>query len=443
MATRIGILADDLTGASDTGLQFRQAGLRTWVVTRVPQAPEVLPREIEVLSVNTASRHLPGRQASERARDALGWLLSQGCRSFYKKLDSTLRGPMGAEIAALRRDLGSALAVVAPAFPQAGRTTLGGYQLVDGVPVSLTSYGSDPLHPVKEAHLPTLLAEGGERVGLIEWKTVSEGPDAIARELFRMLASEVRTVVVDAVRPEDLRSLATAIHHAPYMILPAGSAGLAAALVETQGALPRLSGAEAPKGRLLGKLPPVFIVNGSANPVSLQQLGALEADVRRIVVDVRQLLLTDDEAVERLAREVLQGLLAGRDVLLTTATSAAEVRRDQELGADLGLSPFQVGQHLTEVMGRLVRRVVSQGEVTHLVLVGGETAASVLSQLPGDRLEILSEVLPAIPVSRLIGTPLRIVTKSGGFGAPEALRDIVSRVRQLDLEDESLRPRLG
>lgn len=442
MTTRIGILADDLTGASDTGLQFRQAGLRTWVVTRLPRGLDPMPDEIEVLSINTASRHLSGRQASERARDALAWLKSQGCRSFYKKLDSTLRGPIAAEIAALRRDLGSDLAVVAPAFPQAGRTTLGGYQLVGGVPVSLTAYGQDPLYPVTESHLPTLLAEGGERVGLVEWKTVTEGPAAIAAAFARMVACEVRTVVVDAVRPEDLGAIATAIHHAPYMVLPAGSAGLAAALCATRTGMPRFTGADLPKGRLLGKLPPVFIVNGSANPVSLEQLQALDPDVRKVVADVRQLLLIDDEEVERLIRQVLQGLLAGKDVLLTTAVSLEQVRRDQALGTDLGLSPFQVGHHLSEVVGRLVKRVVTQGEVTHLVLVGGETAASVCAQLPGDRLEILDEVLPAIPCSQLIGTPLRIVTKSGGFGHPDALREIVARMRMTGL-DESLRPRLG
>lgn len=435
MATRIGILADDLTGASDTGLQFRQAGLRTWVVTRLPQAPEATPGDVEVLSINTASRHLAPDQASERARDALAWLLGQGCQSFYKKLDSTLRGAIGAELAALRRDLGSELALVAPAFPQAGRITLGGYQLVDGVPVSLSSYGQDPLHPVSESHLPTLLAQGGERVGLIGWQTVSAGPAAIASELSALLAQEVRTVVADAVRPADLLALAEVVHRAPFRILPAGSAGLAAALCQTRSTRPVLAPSEPPRGRLLGKLPPVFIVNGSANPVSLAQLQHLDADVRKVVVDVRQLLLTDDEELERVARQVLQGLLAGRDVLLTTADSPEQVRRDQELGTELGLSPFQVGHHLSEVMGRLVQKVISQGEVTHLVLVGGETAAAVCSRLSGDRLEILEEVLPAIPCSQLVGSPLRIVTKSGGFGPPEALRAIVARMRLVGLDD--------
>lgn len=438
-ATRIGILADDLTGASDTGLQFRQAGLRTWVVMRQPQAPEALPIEVAVLAINTASRHLPAARASERARDALAWLKSQGCRSFYKKLDSTLRGPIGAEISALRRDLGSELAVVAPAFPAAGRTTLGGYQLVDGVPVSLSAYGQDPLYPVTESHVPTLLAEAGERVGLIEWRTVQAGPEAIAGEFARMRAHDVRTVVVDAVRDEDLRAIATAIHRAPYMVLPAGSAGLAAALCETRMALPASPRIEGARGRLLGKLPPVFIVNGSANPVSLAQLQLLETEVRKVAVDVRQLLLTDEEEIERLARQVLAALFAGKDVLLTTATSPEQVRRDQALGSDLGLSPFQMGHHLSELVGRLVQRVLAQGEVTHMVLVGGETAAAVCARLPGDRLEILAEVQPAVPCSQLIGTPLRIVTKSGGFGRPDALREIVSRMRLTGLDDALLR----
>lgn len=439
-SARIGILADDLTGASDTGLQFREAGLRTWVLTQLPAKDgAAVPAEVQALSLNLGTRHLDARQSFARTQQGLAWLRQEGCASFYLKVDSTLRGHVAEAVVALRREVGSDLAVVAPAFPQAGRLTIGGYQLVEGIPVGLSSYALDPLAPVTQSHLPTMLAETGERVGLIELRTVLAGWEAIAGELARMRVADVRLVVVDAARPDDLKAIATAIQHAPYMVLPVGSAGLANALCDPKP--PHLL--FAPKKRhLLGSAPPVLVVNGSANPVSLAQLRHLAQSTRVVEADVRQLVLTDADELERLARQILQSLLGGQDVVLTPSQSVEQVRRDQQLGAALGLSAWQMGHHLAQMLARVVRRVVDQGEVANLVLVGGETAGAVCARLPGDRVEILEAVLPAVPCGLVVGTGLRIVTKSGGFGAPDALSTIVTHLRGTGREDESLRPRI-
>jgi uncharacterized protein YgbK (DUF1537 family) len=67
-----------------------------------------------------------------------------------------------------------------------------------------------------------------------------------------------------------------------------------------------------------------------------------------------------------------------------------------------------------------------------LVLVGGDGAAAVLARLGADGVEVDGAVVPGCPTGTLTGGPadgLRLVTKSGGFGATSALDDIVARLR--------------
>lgn len=136
--SRIGILADDMTGAGDTALQFLTPEAEVWVLPAVHDRVR-LPAGATVLAANTESRHLPPLQAAG-VDQAARYLQAAGCGTFYKKIDSTLRGNLAIELLQALSTLDLELAVVAPAFPQAGRITVGGYQLVDGIPVDASPY---------------------------------------------------------------------------------------------------------------------------------------------------------------------------------------------------------------------------------------------------------------------------------------------------------------
>lgn len=382
--------------------------------------------------MNVDSRHLTGAAAKARTQEAVRWLSGLGCRRFYKKIDSTLRGNWVSETRGMLGELGWELAVVAPAFPEAGRITVGGYQLVDGQLVQYSAYAHDPLSPVTESHLPRVMQASGMKVGHIDLSIVMRGWEAIAGEIARSYQSGVRLLSADATRREDLLALAEAIKTTPYRILPVGSAGLAEALVSRS----VLAGAELLRKPhpqpLLGSAGkrPVLVLNGSANPVSLEQVRAASEGMRILTLDVRQLLLAEDDALQRILDPVIQNLLAGRDVLVTAATDREGVRHDRALARDLGITPGQLGRAIGHGLARLARTVVDQDLLVGLVVVGGETAASVAAALPDERLEILEEVLPAIPCHQLLGAiPLRLVTKSGGFGRPDTLLRIVAHLR--------------
>src|SRR5918999_3031963 len=185
---RVAIIADDLTGAADTGVQFARAGYRTAVAFR--GAPIPPSEDLDAVALDTDSRALPPGFAAKRVISA-----SRAVRDapiLYKKLDSTLRGPIAAELGAALGASGRERAVVAPAFPAAGRTTANGVQLVRGVPVHETEVRDDPRTPVREGHVPTLLATSFPTVRSLSVEDLAD-PTTV-----RSALGDARRVVTDA-----------------------------------------------------------------------------------------------------------------------------------------------------------------------------------------------------------------------------------------------------
>ncbi|HEY9273939.1 MAG TPA: D-threonate kinase, partial [Achromobacter sp.] len=203
MNPAIAIVADDLTGSGDTAVQFVRAGWNTHL--SIGGADEALSGPdavgVEVLAVTTNSRPLSAADAAEVVWQNVRRLRAAGVTRLYKKVDSTLRGAFKAEIDAAREAWGpDTVAVICPAFPATGRTVEQGVLYVNGKPVTETSAATDPVTPVTESHIPTLL--GCAHVAAQEGDT----PQALAARI----RAAGNTVVVDAASEADLERLARA-----------------------------------------------------------------------------------------------------------------------------------------------------------------------------------------------------------------------------------------
>ncbi|MFJ0981639.1 four-carbon acid sugar kinase family protein, partial [Bordetella bronchiseptica] len=197
----IGIVADDLTGSGDTAVQFVRAGWATQLsVGGAEQAlADPAVRQAEVLAVTTHSRPLAAADAAAVVRGEVERLRAAGVQRLYKKVDSTLRGAFKAEIDAARLAWGEdAIAVVCPAFPVTGRTVRQGVLYVGDRPVTETSAATDPVTPVTESHIPTLL--GCAQLAAQAGETPAE--------LARRIAAAAPVVVVDALDDADVQRLA-------------------------------------------------------------------------------------------------------------------------------------------------------------------------------------------------------------------------------------------
>lgn len=212
-------LADDLTGALETGAKFREA-----VVTTSEFSPEEA-----VVVVDTETRHLTPECAAEVVRRA-----ARDARLIYKKTDSALRGNIAAELGALMRAFPDRSLIYAPAYPDLGRTVRNGWLFIDGVPGHQTAFAHDPRNAVCESDIRKLV--DGLDVRVVDGETNADIENA-AREI---LASE------------------------PYS-LAAGPGALAGALARLMGRAPSGPPGHPPLRRCL-------VVNGSLHPASAAQI---------------------------------------------------------------------------------------------------------------------------------------------------------------------------
>lgn len=387
----VAIVADDLTGAADAALSFALAGLSTYVSLGAGTPPA----SAHVVSVDTDSRALPAGEAAARVFAAARAAYAEGARTFYKKIDSTLRGHVGVEIAAAVRATtearGRTLAVIAPAFPGAGRTVRGGGVRVDGVPLEQTEIwrASGRSGP---ADLASLLAQAGLRAA----RATSGGG----------FPPEAEAVICDAQSDDDLARIARTFAALPLPVVWVGSAGLARHLPAALGFGPRPAAA----ARVRPGTGPVLTLVGSRSSIAHEQARALAADegVASVLLDAETLAAGESRpAWGRAAAALEAALAAGRDALL-----------EIELGEAVDPGRARV---LAAALGRLA--AAHAGRLGGLVATGGDIARAALAAMGVSGLFLEAEVEPGIPIGLTdAARPLCVVTKAGAFGTPTALR---------------------
>ena len=153
------IIADDFTGALDTGVKFAARGAVTRVVTDPAFDFAGVDAQVQVLVMDAETRHLKPEAAYSVVRQAAERALEAGVQCIYKKTDSALRGNVGAELTAVLDAAGADRLPFIPAFPKTNRVTRDGIHLIDGVPVAESVFGQDPFEPVRHSGVADILGE--------------------------------------------------------------------------------------------------------------------------------------------------------------------------------------------------------------------------------------------------------------------------------------------
>jgi len=410
------VIADDLTGATDTGVQFAKVGTPTLVSTDPELDLAELDPDIAVLVIDTETRHVSAEEASARVRAVATRARRAGTPCCYKKTDSTLRGNIGVELAAALEALHAERLAYVPAYPKAGRTVVDGRLLVDGGPVHTTEFGRDPLAPVTGDSIPEML------------RAQTALPVAVLPPHRASAAHRRRGVIVfDADCDEDLARIGRGLKETDALRLCAGPAGFAELLPDLL-ALPRQ------RFRVTPQTGPVLIANGSLSDAALRQISrAAQCGCVDIRIPARVLLATavTDEAAESVLAAATEALSAGRDVLLRSVSSRDELDVYVSPSPAAGCDRGEVCQRAARNLGRLVARLAERAQAGALAAFGGDTAREILAALNCRQLAPRLELAPGVAVCELTGgAPVRyFVTKSGGHGPDEVIRRIVDCVR--------------
>jgi len=440
----IGIIADDLTGACDTALQFYHRGAPSLVLTQTdwdvlsPQSTA----DVQVFSVNTQSRHAsPDRAAKIVAQTATKLKDRFGIETFYKKMDSALRGHFAQECLSLLDTLGLDCALIVPAYPEELRRTVGGYQLLNGIPIEQTEVARDPQFPVRQSHIPTLLSQSvnPDLVGHIELLTVLRGAGPILSELNQLIQDGKRLVVVDACNDTDLDQITLVMDRMEKTagILPCGSAGFAKALSRQWFETTKTETDSKTKVfPLVMETRPSFIVCSSTTVRTRKQIRMLEEHCEYFDKTGHQLTVVNLTPSQLLGTapltavvEILQhALAASHTVILTTAYADDAVINTTQLAQELDISQAELHERVQRQLADVVL-ALSPDYPFHLTLCGGETTATLCRHLGFTSLKLAAEIEPAIPLLQVMNAaenaPRYMVSKSGNFGSYDALIHIV------------------
>lgn len=387
------IVADDLTGAADCGAACVRRGLDTTVLL----APDAATHGAEVVAIDADTRALSAKAAVERTVGVLAPYRGRDCIVF-KKIDSTLRGHFAAELAAAlsvrRARVPESVAILAPAFPAMGRTTVEGRHLLWGKPLEETELWRGEGRAGR-AFIPAMVANAGLRVELLRLDHMRAGVDLLAAAI-RRLAVKADVVVCDAESDDDLAALAKASFQLGRQAIWAGSAGLVGHLADAAG-LTRTHAGHAPAS-VVGSQ--VFVI-GSRSEVSRRQAAALAALEGVEVVDIDPAASSEELDEADFGGRFSAALETGKVVLVWQAgekppADAAKSRRCGDLAARIAGYADRIGA---------------------LFATGGETARCLLEALGVRALRLVDEIEPGVALSVAAGRRgLAVITKAGAFG---------------------------
>lgn len=421
---RVGIVADDITGANDVGAMLARNG---YVCTVMSLAEGPVPEDFEgsdALVINTGSRLDTPEEAAEKSARAAAFLRGMGCERFSAKTCSVFRGNIGASLDAVQDAVDAACTMVVLGFPANGRTTLHGVHYVNGVPLEKTAFAADPVNPMHQSRLKDILAQQSERESAefpYEWL---ELPVEKQQEMLEELKARARYILFDVRDDRDLHLIARLIR---------GERSIAGASA-IFGALPQAWGcATAPVPcPFHPSVPGTLIVSGSLTPQTRAQTAVLRAQGTPCVTLDPVLLLEDglEALYDRLAGELTASLSAGQSVLLCADQDNG---RAADAAARRKMDSRTLGRRITSALSLLAGRACRASGVRRVLVAGGETSDWVSAALGVRSMRIWEELEPGIPLMTgrtRDGEELLLVFKSGSFGSDGFLLNTMCRMNQ-------------
>lgn len=407
------IIADDFTGALDTGVQFAAKGARTLVVTDLNYDFQREEQPVEVLVMVAETRHLSPQKAYDMVYHTAKRAVEAGVGYLYKKTDSALRGNIGSELTALMDAADIKFLPFIPAFPKINRITREGVHYIEGVPVAESVFGQDPFEPILYSQVTELLAEQ------------TPGPIVLQPRGRRGERLQPGIQVFDAETDEDLQAIARELGP-EGLRFSAGCAGFAtvlADLLELKGPSPQMPKFEEP----------LFIACGSVNPVTITQMKAAEkAGFPRVNLNPQQKLERDwvdsesaDEAILQWITQVKESQHFILDVNDPEGTEDTEKYVEAH-----GLTSEELRVKISDNLAALMKKLLDRGLKATLLCTGGDTLMALMQAMEVTALKPLEEMATGVVATTFDyhGVTYPMISKSGGIGEENLLIELAKQL---------------
>ncbi|AOM42460.1 3-oxo-tetronate kinase [Xenorhabdus hominickii] len=416
MTIKLGVIADDFTGATDIASFMVQNGWRVIQLLGIPDDNTPIPYDVDVVVISLKSRSCPVDEAIETSLKSCLWLRHKtGCQQLFFKycstFDSTSEGNIGPVIDALMDELQVDISLICPALPINGRTVVHGHLFVNGQLLNESGMQYHPVTPMKDANLLRLIEQQSKGLaGLVNLNDVRQGTSAICHQLESLRQSGIRYAVVDAMSMEDLLLIAQA---ASDMVLVTGGSGLGAALASHHTG-------QTPVDSIMVNTPPArgrrtVILSGSCSTMTNKQVIEYKKVAPAKALNVEE-CLNNSEYSSQLTEWVMQQSTNDLAPMLY-ATQPPELLNliQQQYGA------IKVSKAVEHIFADIVRKLKQQGFNTFIV-AGGETSAQVVQSLEIHQFTIGASIAPGVPWVYDPQSDCWLALKSGNFGEVDFFR---------------------
>ncbi|OTA18958.1 type III effector HopAN1 [Xenorhabdus beddingii] len=410
MTIKLGVIADDFTGATDIASFMVQSGWKVVQLLGVPDENTLIPYDADAVVISLKIRSCPAAESILQSLRSCHWLRHKaGCRQLFFKycstFDSTSEGNIGPVIDALMDELQADISLICPALPINGRTVVHGHLFVNGQLLNESGMQYHPVTPMKDANLLRLIEQQAKgRAGLVNLDCVRQGKLAIRHHLNSLRQNGIRYAVVDAMIMEDLVPIAQV---ASDMVLVTGGSGLGAALASYH------SG-DALEATTIGETPPAIgrrtvILSGSCSVMTNQQVIEYKKIAPGMALNVEECINNSGYA-SQLANWVIQQPEDGLAPILYSTQSPKSLEMIQQ---QYGI--IKASHSIEQVFAEIVNELKQQGFNTFIV-AGGETSAQIVQSLEIHEISIGASIVPGVPWVRSLQNDCWLALKSGNFG---------------------------
>ncbi|SFB01552.1 Uncharacterized conserved protein YgbK, DUF1537 family [Lentibacillus halodurans] len=428
---RVGVVADDLTGANATGVKLSKQGLFSATFL----GNETIPDKDEEMAacIDTDTRYVSYAISKKRVQEALIKFRNWNADLICKRIDSTLRGNIGCELNKMLETLGNdAVTIVSPSYPESGRVTIGGFLLVDNMLVQDTDVANDPVQPLKSSYVPHLLEDqSNQEAALITLQHITQGSEVIQSELERFISKGFRVIVCDAISEKHIDDVAYAMSKIKSnKLIPVDPGPLTSCYINYE------------RNKEGHKKTKNLITIGSVTSVTTEQIKYLlkELKIHPIIVHPDKLATFSNLWEKEVNRAVQEGeKLLGTQSFLLVTTNTPDHNNIVDLAktsAVEGVSKDLLAKRITEGLAEISRKLIvkSNNKINKCLFSGGDVTASFCEIVGANGIDLKDEVMPLVAYGQLLGgefDSLSVVTKGGMVGDHTALFDSIKFLQSL------------
>ncbi len=412
------IIADDLTGANDTGAILAQDGFSVGTVLKLEQMKDF--NQYDVLCVSTNSRGMSKEDAYRVVKETASYFPKDDKILYSKRIDSTLRGNVGAEIDSILDYLGEDYhAVVVASFPASGRTSIGDILLVNGVPLQKTEVAKDPTSPVDTSRVTEIIKKQTKHsVGYIGLEKVTKSSSYLLEELTKELEAH-RVVAVDAQSNRDIEAIAACCSACGIKVVAIDPGPFTAALAN-----------QIFKRKKTEKEKKILCGIGSASELTRQQLKYLKETGNPFIVKIDTSKFFEEELrkeeIKRVQEAIIRGAEDYRVLVIATTTEKEDVLDLSQVKGAENLSKKECAAIITGTMAEVLESLlhILKERIGGIYASGGDVAAAFCERLGISGFHVKGEVIPLAIYSQTVGgyaEGLPMITKGGLVGKEDTL----------------------